>query len=65
VESFILAREGIKCSLEEFLKKIDFKDVNWKSEALKDRQTKERTSIKEISGFKQKIKYLVFRYLIK
>lgn len=56
---------GLKSCLEKFLKNPKFNAINWKTEALKDRQTKEHTPLKEIQGLKQKIKYLIFRYLIK
>lgn len=61
---FTKVNEGLKKCLEDFLKKPEFKKINWKFEALKDRQTKEMTPLKEITNIKQKIKYILFRYLI-
>lgn len=57
--------DGLKICLEEFLKNPEFLQIDWKKEALKDRQTKEFTTLKEINGYKQKIKYLIFRYFLK
>jgi nucleoside-diphosphate-sugar epimerase len=64
-DSFTPSEEGLRSCLEKFLKSPGFGNINWKSEALKDRQTKEHTPLKEIPGPKQKIKYLIFRYLFK
>lgn len=55
---------GLTRCLEEFLKNPHFKDINWKMEAKRDRQTNERTSLNEIQGFKTKIEYLIYRYLL-
>jgi nucleoside-diphosphate-sugar epimerase len=65
MENFTQVENGVKICLQNFLGKTDFKYVNWKSEALKDRLTEEHTPLQEIHSFKQKVKYLVFRYLIK
>jgi nucleoside-diphosphate-sugar epimerase len=63
--NFTKIEDGLKICLEEFLKKPEFLQIDWKKEALKDRQTKEFSSLKEIHGYKQKIKYLIFRYFLK
>lgn len=64
INNITLADEGLKRCLEIFLNNPKFKHINWKAEALKDRQTKERASLTEIAGSTQKIEYLIFRYLI-
>ncbi|OJV36702.1 MAG: epimerase [Bacteroidia bacterium 43-41] len=64
VESFISSENGLKECLEDFLKNPIFKGIDWRAEALKDRRTKEIAKLSEISGFKQKIKYLLYRFLI-
>jgi nucleoside-diphosphate-sugar epimerase len=56
---------GLNLCLEAFLKRPDFNNINWYSEAVKDKQTREHTALKEIAGIKQKIKYLTVRYLSK
>jgi nucleoside-diphosphate-sugar epimerase len=63
IDYFTKINEGLKYCLNEFLKKPEFDNINWKLEALKDKQTHERTPLKEIDSIKQKIKYLFYRYL--
>lgn len=63
VANFTNSKEGLENCLIEFLQNPKFTTINWKLEAIKDRQTKEHTSLQEILGIKQKIKYLIFRYL--
>lgn len=62
VKDFSLIEEGLIKALEAFLKNPRFTAINWRAEALKDRITKEHTSLRAISGFKQRIKYFLFRY---
>ena len=57
-------KELEKC-FERFLKSQKFKFINYKQEATFDRETHEKCKIKTISGFKNKIKYIIFRYFIK
>ena len=63
-KEFVQVNEGLRKCLKEFLLKPEFKNINWGKEAIKDRYAKERTPLREIKGFKQKIKYIVLRYLI-
>lgn len=63
--SFYTFEKGLTKCLEEFLANPVFKSINWKTEAVKDKQSKEHTPLREIKGLKQKIKYLVYRYLKK
>lgn len=62
-QNLIKVDEGLKDCIGQFLKEVKFNNINWKSEALKDRLAKEHTPLKEIKGCKQKIKYVIFRYL--
>ncbi len=55
---------GLCNCLESFLKEPQFNNINWYNEAKKDRMVKEFTSLNEISGFKQKLKYLLYRFNI-
>lgn len=64
VDEFTTTDEGLTKSLEEFLLQPTFKHINWRAEALKDRKAKEFTHLSEIHGFKQKVKYLLCRFLI-
>lgn len=54
---------GLSECIRHFLQNPDFKKINWKAEALKDRQTNERTPLREIPSAKQKVKYILSRYL--
>ena len=63
-DSFISIEQGLKNSLLVFLENPQFNHINWKSEALKDKATKEHTKLKEIPRFKQKVKYLLYRYFL-
>ncbi|MDD4781486.1 MAG: NAD-dependent epimerase/dehydratase family protein [Tissierellia bacterium] len=65
VSNFTEIEIGIKNSLVEFLNNPTFKNLDWRAEALKDRKTREYTSLKDIKGFRQKIKYVLFRFFIK
>lgn len=60
--NYTSAKYGLKSCLEAFLKRQKFKTINWKLEAIKDRLTHEKTPFSEIEGFKQKLKYLFYRY---
>lgn len=61
---FKKTRDAIHLCIHEFVKKPIWLNINWVSEALKDRQTKEFISLNEwlnISGIKNKIKYIAIR----
>lgn len=62
--SFIKASEGLSQCVNRFVKNPSFLYIDWKREAYYDRLTGEHASIKEMPTLKQKIKYLVFRYII-
>ncbi len=61
-EEFVNVQVGIRKCLKSFLKNPEFNSINWKQEAIKDRYVNEKTPLKEISGFKKKIKYIINRY---
>jgi nucleoside-diphosphate-sugar epimerase len=63
-ETFVEPEIGLRICIRQFLHDISFKNINWKREALMDRMTQDRTRLKEIDGYKQILKYLIFRYLI-
>jgi len=63
--NFTDTKQGLKSCLEEFLNQPHFKPINWGAEAIKDRKTNEFASLSEISGAKQKIKYLIYRFISK
>lgn len=62
--NFIDAEAGLKNCLEAFLASPKFGHVNWKTEAAKDRLAGESTSLAEISGLKQRAKYLLHRHVL-
>lgn len=47
--------------LESFIKDLQFKRINWRNEALKDKINGEYTNLGEISGIKQKLVYILTR----
>lgn len=61
-KKFTPTKKGLERCLSQFIKNPNFKHINWKTEALKDKQTNEKTPLKEIAGFKNKVKYLLCRY---
>lgn len=60
--SFKPVKDGLEHCLRHFLANQKFDKINWRLEAIKDKQTKERTALKEINGYRQKISYLIHRY---
>lgn len=62
IEKFTKPENGLKMCLESFLKNPHFSNIDWKIHAKMDKMSNERTSLSEIPGMKQKLKYLLFRY---
>lgn len=62
-EDFTDVANGLRHCLKEFLQKPNFKNINWRAEAIKDYSCGTHTRLNEIPTFKQKIRYLVSRYL--
>ena len=64
-EDYTGIQEGLTKCLSDFLKgDRDFRDINWRNEAKFDRITGDKSKIKDISGFKNKVKYMIFRYFL-
>lgn len=66
VRPFISPEEGLKDCMKNFLrgeKRFTYRD--WKLEAVFDRLSGDVTPIREIDGCKNKLKYLMYRYLKK
>ncbi|EKO3621486.1 hypothetical protein P0F04_003281 [Vibrio metschnikovii] len=63
--NFISPQQGLEQCLANFInnKSCSFHSIDWREEALKDRAVRESTSLTEISGMKQKIKYQLFKNL--
>ena len=53
---------GLERCLREFLHDTKFRNINWRAQAWMDKETGERTPIKQFKGFKNKLKYLIGRY---
>ena len=64
VNSYRKAELGLKTCLEGFLKNASFNSLNWQLEARKDKQAGDKTPLKEIYSYKQKLKYLIYRYIL-
>ena len=62
--SFTPADKGLSQCIEQFMKSPSFRYIDWKREAYYDRLTREHTSFKEMPTLKQKLKYLIFRYIL-
>ena len=61
---FMETKEGLKKCLTEFLngeRKFQFRD--WKEEAVLDRISGDKSQLKEIPGIKNKVKYVLYRYI--
>ncbi len=61
--SFVELKRGLSECLLAFLTRPVFASINWKEEAHKDRRARERTPLREVSGLKQRLKYLSYRYV--
>lgn len=63
VSKFVEPTEGLKKCLETFFRNPSFSELDWGLEAKKDKVTHEFTSLQEIPCWKQKIKYLIYRFI--
>lgn len=60
---FVSPKEGLTGCIQRFLTDgSKFNDRNWRTEAICDRISGERTSLKEFSSLKRKIAYIIVRY---
>lgn len=62
IVSYTDVEMGLTTCLTRFLQRPVFKEINWKTEAEKDKWAKERTPMREIPGVRRKIRYLRYRY---
>jgi nucleoside-diphosphate-sugar epimerase len=62
-EGFVDVQSGLRRCLTCFLENPVFDSINWRAEAIKDRQVGEIPSVGEISGLVQKARYLKNRFL--
>lgn len=54
--------DGVESSLDIFINKPEWKDINWKSEALMDKITGEKTDKSEMPDLKTRLVYWIYRY---
>lgn len=62
---FVDIKNGLKMALEGFLKHPNYRNIDWKAEAIRDKMSGDVASIMEIPGKKMKLKYLYWRFLCK
>jgi len=60
---YISSKNGLEEYLSKFLENPKFLLISWTLQARMDRISRERTPLSEISGFKEKLKYIAVRYL--
>lgn len=62
-DDFSDINEGLSKSIRSITSQNKFNLINWASEAERDKVSNERTKLKEIPTVKQKIKYIIYRYM--
>ena len=63
VNTFTPTIDGLTKCLEVFISKQNFRNINWKDEAYRDRITKECAKIGEFPNVKIMIKYFFYRFM--
>ena len=63
LDAFRPLEQGLTGCLEAFLKDPQFLTIDWRSEGIKDRYSGEVASLLEIPGWKQKVKYIIYRFI--
>lgn len=63
VDGFVSPEEGLTEALTEFLKNPKFGNIAWKIEAVNDRVAGEFTPLREIPRLKDRVSYLIYRFL--
>ena len=63
VNTFTPTIDGLKKCLEVFILKQNFRNINWKDEAYRDRITKECAKVGEFPSVKIMIKYFLYRFV--
>lgn len=61
---FVNQHEGLRTCLTQFIANPSFKTINWVTQARMDKFTGEKTKLSEINSFKDKVKYVVLRYIL-
>nr|WP_320136829.1 NAD-dependent epimerase/dehydratase family protein [uncultured Amphritea sp.] len=63
INTFLPLEQGLINSLNEFLEKPNFLPIDWRSEAIMDRYSGDVASMRELGHWKQKVKYLLYRFI--
>jgi len=63
VDTFTPTMDGLAKCLEVFISKQNFRNINWKEEAGRDRISKECVKISEFPNAKMMIKYFFYRFV--
>lgn len=63
VKAFLAFEQGLTRCLDDFLRRPQFLAIDWRSEAIKDRYSNEVASLAELGHWKNKIKYLIYRFV--
>lgn len=63
VDEFMPITKGISSSLELFLRNPKFLNIDWRSEAIKDRFSGDVAKLTEFKNWKQMLKYFFYRFL--
>jgi len=63
VPTYIKPKEGLTRCVREFILEFEsFRTIDWRMEAAFDRRTASRTSVSEIQGKRDRLRYLGYRY---
>jgi nucleoside-diphosphate-sugar epimerase len=65
VHKFVKPQEGLVSCLEQLCNHPSFHTIGWGTEGKYDRLTHEHASFREMQSYKDRIKYFLFRYIIK
>lgn len=65
VHSFVKPQDGLASCLQHLCDYSSFNAISWRTEGKYDRLTREHASLREMQGYKDKVKYFLFRYIIK
>ena len=65
IEGFKPVKVGLELCLYRFLNNsMEFRQISWRDEAKFDRITGDKTRIRDIEGLGNKLKYVLFRYIV-
>lgn len=63
VSAFTPLKQGLARCLREFLSNPRFGPIDWRSEAIKDRYSGEMVGFTEITSWKSKLQYIIYRFI--